>query len=357
MGGYERKPEPASYRRHAKVVRPRLRVGRFLFAGLGVALGSLAVLSADRAPDDASGARLDPAGWGDDHVGRPVPEFVAGDECLFCHRHDIGANWATNRHQTTLRAAATEPKALHALRKHPALRAFADDVQLVMGRAHRIRFLKRSRAYGQLDLLSAEWASPREGKTGAFLHADAAQWDEKTFGASCAGCHTTGVDGETYAFSALALDCYACHGDATLNHSKDTTRMVLARKRNDPPEVVISICGQCHLRGGRSRSTGLLYPNNFVAGDNLFRDFEVDLTDAQLARSDPADRHILENVRDVVLEGRRDVTCLSCHDIHRQSSRKHRHVGADGHCATCHAHERNGVVPRPLDVHGEVCGY
>ena len=67
--------------------------------------------------------------------------------------------------------------------------------------------------------------------------------------------------------------------------------------------------------------------------------------------------HILENVRDVVLEGRRDVTCLSCHDIHRQSSRKHRYVGADGHCATCHAHDRNGVVPQPLDVHGKVCGY
>ena len=33
----------------------------------------------------APGRHLDPAGWGKDHVGSPVPEYVTGDECLFCH--------------------------------------------------------------------------------------------------------------------------------------------------------------------------------------------------------------------------------------------------------------------------------
>src|SRR5258707_9988874 len=28
----------------------------------------------------------DPAAWGSNHAGNPVPDFVHGDECLFCHR-------------------------------------------------------------------------------------------------------------------------------------------------------------------------------------------------------------------------------------------------------------------------------
>ena len=41
---------------------------------------------------------LDPAGWGSDHVGQPVPEYVDGNECLFCHRNDVGVTWSDNRH-------------------------------------------------------------------------------------------------------------------------------------------------------------------------------------------------------------------------------------------------------------------
>ena len=38
----------------------------------------------------AAPEQLDPAAWGSDHVGKPVPEYVTGDECLFCHRDDVG---------------------------------------------------------------------------------------------------------------------------------------------------------------------------------------------------------------------------------------------------------------------------
>ena len=59
------------------------------------------------------------------------------------------------------------------------------------------------------------------------------------------------------------------------------------------------------MRTGKSRSSGLPYPNNFVAGDNLFRDFRVDLTEMAIQKLNPADRHVQENVRDVVLLGER----------------------------------------------------
>jgi hypothetical protein len=44
-------------------------------------------------------------------------------------------------------------------------------------------------------------------------------------------------------------------------------------------------------------STGLRYPNNFVAGDNLFKVYEADLAKAGDDSLNPGDRHINRNLR------------------------------------------------------------
>src|SRR6266849_249782 len=75
----------------------------------------------------------DPGGWGSDHIGKPVPEYVTGDECLFCHRTDIGAGWAKNRHQLTIREADTNSPALAALKKAPGMVSLAGEVTLLLG--------------------------------------------------------------------------------------------------------------------------------------------------------------------------------------------------------------------------------
>ncbi|HYM13228.1 MAG TPA: hypothetical protein VEU62_20980, partial [Bryobacterales bacterium] len=49
--------------------------------------------------------RGNPAAWGSNHVGKPIPDFVHGDECLFCHRNDIGPGWQKNAHGITVRQA------------------------------------------------------------------------------------------------------------------------------------------------------------------------------------------------------------------------------------------------------------
>jgi hypothetical protein len=301
--------------------------------------------------------QLDPAAWGGDHVGKPVPEFITGDECLFCHRNDVGPSWQRNRHNLTLRAAGPDEPALAALKKAPALAAVADEVKFLLGDDRRVRFLKPTEQYGQLALLSAEWVPPRGDKTAELLHVEKPQWNAQTFGQSCAGCHATGVDPETKAFAATSLDCYVCHGHATLEHTKDTRLIHLAKKREDPARVAISICAQCHVRTGKSRSTGLPYPNNFVAGDNLFRDFQVDFSDTAIARLNPADRHVLENVRDVVLLGKDEVTCLSCHEVHKQSAKKHHRVAKQAYCQDCHNATGPKSVRPPYEVHSQTCGY
>src|SRR6516164_1147121 len=157
------------------------------------ALGLLALVAMNaRLVSSDEPKRLDPAAWGSDHVGQPVPEYATGDECLFCHRK-TGATWDANRHNRTVRPFDPEAPAGKALKRSPA-KGFADAVQFVLGGRQRQRYLRPSKEYGKLELLSAQWVPPRDGKPGRLVSTAGPHWDETRFGDSCAGCHTTAVD-------------------------------------------------------------------------------------------------------------------------------------------------------------------
>src|SRR5262249_22768096 len=150
------------------------------------------------------------------------------------------------------------------------------------------------------------------------------------------GCHATAVVPEMHAFSTVSIDCFSCHGDANEDHASDPKLIAFAKARKDSPAAVTSICASCHIRFGQSKATGLPYPTNFVAGDNLFKDFQVDWSKADDAALNPGDLHVMQNARDVVIYGNEAVTCLSCHDIHGMTSRKHQQVAVDASCTLCH---------------------
>jgi predicted CXXCH cytochrome family protein len=298
----------------------------------------------------------DRAAWGDDHVGRPLPEFTAGDECLFCHRPRDGLGYAENRHVRSLRPVDENEKAVAALRGDPALKPLAPEVGLILGGARRQRFLRPSRDYGRLDLLGVSWSPGRDDRPGRLLDAADPRWDADTFGHDCAGCHATAVDAGRQTFATAALDCYVCHGVPGPGHTRDRALVYLSPARRDPPQVVIAICAQCHARSGRSRSSGLPYPNHFVAGDNLFRDFEIDLDPGRLRTLPAADRHVLENVRDVVQVGK-EVTCLSCHAVHRPTTAKHRRLGRGPLCLNCHDASGTETNYAPEHARSATCRY
>jgi hypothetical protein len=298
-----------------------------------------------------------PGDWGSDHVGKPLPEFATGDECLFCHRNDIGSAWAKNWHNLTVRDADANCAGLAALNQDPKLKSFAKDATRVLGGRHELRFLKPNSAYGKLDLLSTAWVPAHGERPGNLVDAEKPRWDSSTFGDGCAGCHATAVDAKTRAFSSPSLDCCVCHGDVPANHSKDTSLVYLSRKRKDAARVVTSICAQCHVRTGKARSSGLPYPNHFVAGDNLFRDFQVDWSEENLAKLNPADRHVLANVRDIVVLGKEDVTCLTCHEVHKQSSQKHRRLEQGESCLYCHNPTGSKKIRPAYEVHSKTCSY
>jgi predicted CXXCH cytochrome family protein len=289
-------------------------------------------------PGNGKRKLLDPKVWGDDHSGKPVPEYVQGDECLFCHRNDIGTTWQKNTHGVTVRHHADAPELKKMLDKQTSLIEVADQIEYFLGSRRHIRFLKKE-GYGKFAILNARAILDKTGQTVKFTGSAKPAWDNDKFADRCAGCHATAVDSSTRAFSQFGLDCYTCHGVVDLNHSKDISLILLSKKRRNDPKVITSLCAQCHLREGRSRSSGLPYPNNFVAGDNLFRDFEVDFIKADDQKMNAGDRHIWRNVRDVVLYGNESITCLSCHQVHTNTSFKHRRVLRTPLCSECHQGE------------------
>jgi hypothetical protein len=335
---------------------------RLWWALLATAVLTIAALTAPPQRAELTAAEapvaktLDPAAWGEDHVGQEIPEYMESGECLFCHRNEVGTTWGANKHNRTIREPEADNAALAALQGNPATKSLADEVQLILGDTRENRFLKRSAAYGKLDLLSTGATLSRTGRA-KLDHVEQPAWNPDIFAAECAGCHATAIDPETHAFAAPSLDCFVCHGDAPPEHANDAKLMPLAKNRKESPAAVTSICAQCHVRFGKSKSTGLPYPNNFVAGDNLFRDFEVDFAQADDPKINHADQHVLDNVRDVVLYGRESLTCLTCHNVHTGSSKAHREVPDQKYCLHCHEAGKSKKEHIPYEVHSERCRY
>ncbi len=307
---------------------------------------------------------LDPAAWGKNHAGQAVPEFLHGDECLFCHRNTIGATWQKNAHGVTVRQREDAAELTPLIKTNAAVAKLDGEIEYFLGSRHYVRFLKKD-GYGKFALLNARVVLGADKKAERWLEADKPAWDKARFADSCTGCHATGIDAKTRAFAAFGLDCYACHGNVSLDHTNDTSLMLLSKKNRTGKEIVTSICAQCHLRGdggaAKSKSTGLPYPNNFIAGDNLFQDFQVDWKRADDAKLNAGDRHVWRNVRDVAVNDE-STTCLNCHQAHAAdpaaATQKHRRLPRSPICFDCHSQEEGQFKQvRKYEVKSALCEY
>jgi predicted CXXCH cytochrome family protein len=279
-----------------------------------------------------------------------VPEFVHGDECLFCHRNDIGPGWQKNAHGLALRQEQDAPELIAILKAEPKLAKFAAETTHTLGSRHHVRFLKQS-GYGKFDILSARADLDKPARWEGL---DNPQWQRGKFEMQCVGCHATGVDPKTRTFTAIGHDCFVCHGVVDLEHTNDTSKIFLSKKRRGDAQAITAACAQCHLRGAKAQSTGLPYPTSFVAGAaDLFKDYAADFTKQP---DNPGDRHVWQNVRDVV-NGNSDVTCLSCHRIHQNSTDRHRRVLTGEICLNCHNAQGPKKEVKRYEVHSVLCEY
>ena len=269
-----------------------------------MAAGALALTLAHTGATFGQNADLDhPAAWGDTHVGDPMPRYGDAADCFFCHRQDVRSSWPTNSHQRSVRQADPEQEPLKSVRERFLSAGLVLGVQAVLGSDRVMKFLRAEEGQeNSYSLLSATWEKGNE-PGGRLVDVEGAHWDESAYARRCAGCHSTAVSSPDGTFAEPSIECFSCHGVVESGHASDPASALLSHKWPGPASVEISICGQCHVRGGRSASTGRAFPNQFVPGDNLFRDFVFDLSDEALAAKNPADRHVLENVREVAVFG------------------------------------------------------
>jgi cytochrome c553 len=220
-------------------------------------------------------------------IAQSIADYPTGDACLFCHRDDIGSSWRDNAHAWTTRPAG----------EAPPVGPLPPDATHVIGHEH-FRPLKQN-GYGKFSLLTVGGTS----------------WQPNVFEKQCAGCHTTAVNPTSGEFSSIGLDCYACHGNVPEDHATKKGTALLARTRSDADKEVIGICGSCHLRGGRSQTSGRPYPHAYIPGLDLFKDFQVDLQLDTKTKLDSSDSHVYLKTR-AVLRGGSDKSCVDCHRIH-----------------------------------------
>src|SRR4030095_728431 len=102
-----------------------------LIAFATLALVALAIYAHGQQPSPpAKGSEnsKSPASWGGNYGGKPLPEFVHGDECLFCHRNNIGVSWQQNAHGVTIRHREDAPELQAIVRKQAALPPLATQI-------------------------------------------------------------------------------------------------------------------------------------------------------------------------------------------------------------------------------------
>ncbi|HKS57971.1 MAG TPA: hypothetical protein VJS12_21915 [Steroidobacteraceae bacterium] len=238
-------------------------------------------------------------------IAQSIADYPTGDACLFCHRDDIGSSWLDNAHAWTTRPAG----------EAPPVSPLPADATHVIGREH-FRPLKQN-GYGKFSLLTVGGTS----------------WQPNVFEKQCAGCHTTAVNPSSGEFSSIGLDCYACHGNVPEDHATKKGTALLSRTRPNADKEVIGICGSCHLRGGRSKTSGRPYPHAYIAGSDLFEDFLVDLQLDTKAKLDSSDSHVYLKTR-AVLQGGSDKSCVDCHRIHGPHEARQR--DSEHFSETCH---------------------
>jgi len=84
---------------------------------------------------------------------------------------------------------------------------------------------------------------------------------------------------------------------------------------------------------------------------------KVDGEKSDGGKLNPGDAHVLDNVRDVAVYGRESMTCLSCHDVHTGSSRKHFELPVVEYCQHCHTASSPIKGHKNYTVHSQRCEY
>jgi hypothetical protein len=253
--------------------------------------------------------------------------------CFDCHDEE-GADWKTSRHASTFRPATVENED-----QLSTLGACSDmSVTHVLGGHHQLRFLveKPDAPWGQGRFLALPCAFSVDSGSMEMHHAD--DWRMLPFETSCAHCHVT-RQSQDFSFTETSVGCEACHGPGSA-HVADPTKANTFTFAGRSAAEEVTVCGSCHLQGGKSTRTGFNFPDGWVPGASLFDDYQFDWASLDHpTEAEAIDVHQKLLIREVVVDGTSDMRCTSCHQLHGMSHQKHESLPRQTYCLTCHQPE------------------
>ncbi len=284
--------------------------------------------------------------------GPGLAGFEGSPLCQSCHPSEH-ASWEGSQHARSVRPPGEKDRDLLS---RSILCADRDPV-LVLGERHARRYMVPSpHEQGKHVLLPCRW----DVAEAAWSHLHEDDWDRLTWERGCAACHTTGFSSDSLDYHEAGIGCEACHGPGS-RHGTYEDRGGMIAFAALPAAREVTLCGSCHLQGGTSRSTGLNFPKNYLAGDDLFADYRFDwsLLNAGAQESgNPIDIHQKILIRDHVAregEGGSGLRCTSCHAIHGNGHEKHVSVGREEYCHLCH--EKDGFQLKEYSQACNVCEF
>jgi predicted CXXCH cytochrome family protein len=230
-----------------------------------VALGGLCLLIAALYLWQAAPVQAQPNGQ--DEPPNLGADYVGSSTCSMCHEQDETWHWTAHARMVK---PPVEETILGDLASAPVIawpdgdtRALsADDITYVLGERYMQRYVsvvEDEDGTTHYYVLPVQWNIPQnEDQTGTWTDYHIGDWTEpaRDWRVACAGCHSTGLDGETaaeetdFAFLEdfkpgnveLNIGCEACHGPGSVHLTGPSPESIV-----HTPDA--AICGQCHVQG------------------------------------------------------------------------------------------------------------
>ncbi len=219
------------------------------------------------------------------HPKSGAATYVTSSACMDCHQEE-GHSWVRTLHPKMFRPVTSDADILGDFTSSDPLLTFSRDaVQYVVG--NRWEQVYVTMTDGEYHPLPARWFIKQQ----KWVPYKVDSWQTFNMSKNCNGCHTTGFDPATFAFSEFGIGCESCHGPGSRhvahNRKRTSWRCKICHLRpagtvNKQKDIILSVsstvCGQCHNRGKNkpfsSQDTPVFnFPVQYVPGEDLAKSF------------------------------------------------------------------------------------